>query len=223
MNAPTTPKADFQHCVSAAIESFPTNAMARKIDAGTFTMADYHQLLLMIFHQTYRTPQSFALAGAMMDDKHIEVRSYLIAHAAEEQDHWKWALNDLEKTGYTGPDPRESLPSPAAAAYIAFNYFIALQQPVARLGIASVLEGLGATYSKEYAGKAARLLTLKPDQMVFFLGHSDTDVVHTEDIRRLLAGSDLTAQDWRWLSLAATTGGRLYRGMYEDAAGHTTT
>ena len=130
----------FEEAVETAIAAFPGNRFAGLIDAGQLTMPHYHRLLLMIFHQTFRAPQSFALAGAMMHGRQLEARNYLIAHAAEEHTHWQWALNDLDKTGYTGPDPRAAPPPPACAAYIAFNYYIALQHPIARLAIAAVLD-----------------------------------------------------------------------------------
>ena len=214
-----TPQQHFEQSVAAAIAVFPGNRFTQLIDEERIVVADYHRLLLMIFHQTFRAPQSFALAGAMMPERHLAARNYLITHAAEEHTHWQWALNDLEQTGYVGADPRLSTPPPACAAYIGFNYYVSLQHPIARLAIASVLEGLGATYSKPYAMKVAKQLQLKPEQMVFFLGHSDTDVVHTQDIRDVIAESALTVDEWQWMSCAATTAGKLYADMYNEAAG----
>ena len=82
-----------------------------------------------------------------------------------------------------------------------------------------MLEGLGARYSKVYATKAAKHLALKPDQMVFFLGHSDTDVEHSAAIRRIIADAELTHDEWQWMGCAATTAGKLYSEMYNEAAG----
>ena len=67
--------------------------------------------------------------------------------------------------------------------------------------------------------KVAKQLRLQPEQMVFFLGHSDTDVVHTQDIRDVIAESALTVDEWQWMSCAATTAGKLYADMYNEAAG----
>lgn len=207
----------FESAVAQAIEAFPANSLARRIEAAEFGFPEYHRLLNTIFHQTFRAPQSFALAGAMMPSHHLTARNYLIRHAAEEHTHWEWALNDLEKTGYAGPDPREEVPSPACAAYIGFNYFIALQHPIARLSIAAVLEGLGAAYSKRYALLVAKQLELKPNQMMFFLGHSDTDVEHTQEIHKVVSELNLSAIEWQWMACAATTAGQLYTQMYEEA------
>ena len=113
----------------------------------------------------------------------------------------------------------KTAPPPACAAYIAFNYYIALQHPIARLAIAVVLEGLGATYSKRYASKAAKQLALKPEQMVFFLGHGDTDVEHSAAIAKVIADSSLTNDEWQWMVCAATTAGKLYADMYDEAVG----
>jgi hypothetical protein len=210
-------RARFDAAVKGGIEAFLGTDLAASIDAGRFTLADYHRLLLILFHQTFRAPQSFALAGAMMADQHIDARNYLIQHAADEHLHWQWILNDLKSTGFTGDDPRLSVPPPACVAYISFNYFIALQVPVARLAIASVLEGMAASHSKIYAGKAARLLALKPNQMQFYLGHSDTDVVHARELHEVIDSCELSESEWKWMEVAAITAGRLYCAMVNES------
>lgn len=212
----TSAMENFRTVVYEAIQGFSANPMFRRIDEGRLTISDYHRLLLVIFHQTFRSPQSFALAGAMVADVHLDARNYLIRHSQEELLHWQWALSDLQSTGYP-EDPREQPPTPACAAYIGFNYFIALRFPLARLAIAAVLEGLGATYSARYAAKAVSLLRLKPDQMQFFLGHAESDALHSEEILEVIGRCQLTANEWAWMSVSATTAIKLYSAMYEEA------
>src|SRR5690606_29299265 len=114
------------------------------IDSGDFFMEAYHKQLLMIFHQTFEGPSTFALASAHCSTKYHEVRDYLILHSNEERSHWQWIISDLKNTGYIGPDSRTLFPKPACQAYLAFNYYIAMRFPIGRLGTAAVLESIGA-------------------------------------------------------------------------------
>jgi len=126
-------------------------------------------------------------------------------------------LNDLQNTGYAKEDVRSSLPLPACQNYVAFNYYVALKMPIARLAIATVLEGIGASYGAQYARKTCELLQLKPEQAQFYFGHGDTDVGHVADIWRVIDACELNEEEMRWMCHAAKTAGTLYRQMYDEA------
>lgn len=207
----------FLRIVQDAVDRFPANGMCRKLDSDQLTMADYHAILLMIFHQTYEGPSTFALAGAHCAPRLHEVRDYLLHHADEEKSHWEWVINDLRNTGYDGPDPRTLFAQPACQAYVAFNVYTAIRMPVARLAIAATLESIGATNGKRYAQKLCQHLGLKAQQATFFYGHGDTDIGHTAEILALLERQNLTPADWDWMCHAARTAGQLYTAMYDEA------
>lgn len=203
--------------VERSVRQFPDNAICRRLDEGAMTMQDYHDILLMIFHQTFEGPSTFALAGAHCPPALHAARDYLMHHADEEKSHWTWVINDLRNTGYTGPDPKTLYPQPACQAYVAFNVYVALRKPVARLAVAAVLESIGANHGKAYAQKLVQHLDLKPEQASFFFGHGDTDVGHTADILAIIRSLPLTDEDWSWMHHAARTAGVLYRAMYNES------
>ena len=171
----------------------------------------------MIFHQVREGSFTFALAAVNCAPNLRNVKEYLLHHADEEKLHWRWILNDLEKTGYAMDPVESSLPRPACQNYISFNYYVALKMPIARLAIATVLEGIGARYGGTYASKICRLLSLGRDQTQFYAGHGNTDREHIQDLWRVIEDSDLRDDEWQWMIYAAETAGRLYRGMYEEA------
>lgn len=212
-------KETFLQTVERSVELFPQNGMCRLLDAGKFSMGNYHSILLMIFHQTYEGPSTFSLAAAHCPLNQSQAREYLQAHADEEKLHWQWVINDLKNTGYAGPDPRQNFPQTACQAYVAFNVYTAMRAPLARLAIAVVLESIGAKYGKIYATKICETLELKPNQAVFFFGHGDTDVGHAEDLLNVIEGCRLSDADWDWMIHAAATAGKLYKAMYDEAAG----
>jgi hypothetical protein len=204
----------FVAVAEAAVGDFASNPLFALIDAGKLTKAVYHRWLRTIFHQTYQAAATFALAGGQCDARLQPVRDYLIEHAEEERTHWRWVLEDLRGTGYEGPDPRSAFPSFETQNYISLNFYLATRMPVARLGTAAVLEGIGATYAKHYSNKVCEQLGIKAEQVTFAYGHGDTDVGHTQDIYRVLSESDLSPYEWAWCTHAARTAGQLYRTMY---------
>ncbi len=213
--APESTREEFIRMAKAAVETFGTNPMFAKIDAGQFALRHYHGWLRTIFHQVFQSAPTFAMAGANCDLRMQPIRDYLIEHAEEERTHWRWVLDDLSSTGYTGPDPRSEMPNLPTQNYISLNFFLASRTPVARLGTAAVLEGIGATYSKRYSEAIGAQLGFKPDQLSFAYGHGDTDVGHTEDIYRVLSEADLSSYEWAWCTHAARMAGQLYGQMYE--------
>lgn len=214
----TNYQTELRKVVENAITVFQQNRLCQKIDSGNLEMSDYHKILRMIFHQTFEGPSTFALAGVNCTNQFQTAKDYLLHHANEEKTHWQWVLNDLAQTGYQGEEVKGSLPLPACQNYIAFNYYVALKMPIARLAIAAVLEGIGASYGAEYARKTCVHLKLQPEQAQFYFGHGDTDVEHIKDIWRVIEACELTESEWDWMFHSAKTAGELYRKMYDEAA-----
>lgn len=208
---------DFERIVEEKVDRFSDNRIFRLVDSGCIKMHDYHSTLLMIFHQTYESASAFSLAAANCDPRHVVAKSYLMAHAEEEKDHWQWVISDLRTTGYQGKDPRELYPSPECQAYVALNFYVAMRYPLARLAIAIVLETIGARYGKTYATRVCELLSLRAEQAKFFFGHGDTDVGHAADLLRVISETNLGEKDWDMMCHAASTAGTFYTAMYNAA------
>jgi len=216
LEAPASARDEFARIIQDALDRFGKTHLVQKLKRGEFTLADYHQALLMIFHQTYNSPSAFALAAGICSPSFQVAREYLMQHADEEKLHWKWVISDLTSTGYTGPDPRTTYPSVACQAYVAFDFYVALRNPLGRLAIAAVLESIGANNGVKSAAEICRQLGLTLDQVQFFHGHGDTDVGHTADLLRVLDECDLAESEWADLGNIARTAGVLYCAMYEQ-------
>lgn len=201
--------------VESAIVRFEDAAFLDRVRKGSVTVDHYHLLLTTIFHQTRNGPYSFASAAANCSWRHAEAKDYLLRHAEEERTHWRWILDDLASTHYSGPDPQLLHPHPSCEVYIAFNERAARVVPVSRLAVAAVLEGIGARYGGKYGGELLKALGLKPAQASFFMSHGQTDKVHIEELEAILSGLRLSGEEWAWMSHAAATAGHLYRAMYD--------
>jgi hypothetical protein len=207
----------FLAACAVAVAGFPENRLCRRLDAGELTLPDYRALLRMLFHQAFEGPSTFALAAAHCPARHFRARDYLLAHADEEKSHWEWILADLRAVDDPLPDPRTQLPAPACAAYVAFNVYTALRYPLARLGIAAVLEGIGAQHGTPYGQRLVADLRLGRKQATFLLAHGVLDVGHVADVQAVIDASEPSAAEWSQLSHAAEVGGLLYRRMYDEA------
>jgi len=208
----------FDKTVADQIAAFETARLMKRVAAGAVTMAHYHAILTTLFHQTYSSLYTFAKAAANCTWRHEKIKEYLLQHAEEERTHWRWVLDDLNNTGYTGPSPRTTFPHPTCEAYISFNEKIAERIPIARLAIAAVLEGIGAHFGGLYGKKLLDGLKITPKQASFFLSHGETDKVHNKELTEVIHASDLTPEEWGGMIHAATIAGIFYRAMYDHEA-----
>jgi len=209
---------DFNAAVATQIAAFPAARLVRRVADGSVTLAHYHGILTTLFHQTYSSPYTFAKAAAHCGWQHAAAKEYLLSHAEEERTHWRWVLEDLAATGYQGPDPRQLFPHPTCEAYISFNEKVAERMPLARLAIASVLEGIGAEFGGSYGRQLLARLGLRREQASFFLSHGETDQVHARELAEVIAASALSPEEWGWMVHAANVAGQFYRAMYDHEA-----
>ena len=207
--------ARFDAIVDAAIDRMRSARMLRRVEDASVAMCHYHALLLTLFHQTREGPYTFALAAAKCPWRHATAKEYLLVHANEERTHWRWVLDDLAATDHVGPDPRTLPAHHTTHAFIGLLHVTAERAPVARLAIASVLEGIGARLGSSHGGQLVAQLRLRREQASFLLSHGTTDIAHTADLRSVIAGLDLSDGEWDEMDQAAQVAGRLYHAMYD--------
>ncbi len=216
------PKSNFNQFTKVAKECVldftKSNPIISKLEDGTFSLSDYHNLLKNLFHQVYYSSSSFGLAGTMVDSRYFEIRDYLMEHAEEEKEHWTWIINDLYSSGYKGRDPRETFPSKPTQAYISFAMFIAHKHPVSRLAMGFVLEDLSGNFGVKYGSEAAKILGLTRDQVSFTVQHGELDQGHSQDIIDVLSRANLTEFEWAHCCHTAKMTINMYKDMYSYAA-----
>jgi hypothetical protein len=205
---------DFIESVNATTIAFPDNATALRILNGAFSIADYHLLLLSMFHSSYEAPSASSLAAAHCPAEQASVRDLLLRNAIEGADHWQWILNDLEATGFTGPDPRHSFPITETQAYVAYNHYIASRSPAARLAIAAAVESISRSFGTNYSTKVFQCLSLKPSQTSFFFRKAESSTT-LQTVLKAFDAAPLSDEDWRWVINATRTAGALYKAIYD--------
>ncbi len=209
------PLSALRESIQTSIEDFRSTKVLRKLEAEQLTLGEYQEILRKLFFQVLHSSSSFSLAACQCSGSELEAKSYLMRHAEEEKDHWKWILSDLKNTGYSWDNPHATPPEPSTAGYVGFNYFIAQTDPIGRLAIAATLESFGAKFGAWSAKKLQSQLGLDKTQVVFFGGHGDTDVGHTEEIFDVLSRTQLSDRRTRELVSVSRNASALYCRMYE--------
>jgi len=210
----TSNESEFRDVVAKGIANFADAQVVRRLVDGALTLADYQTVLLTLFHQSYDGPYNMALAASRCSWRHEAAKEYLIVHAAEESPHWRWILDDLSKTAYAGPSPRELFPHPTCQAYVSFTEHISEKAPYTRLATASVLEGIAAEFGEKYGRLLLQRLQLGKEQATFFLRHAETDKKHSKEIADTISRCGFNAQEWGWMTYVAKIAGSFYMEMY---------
>ncbi len=205
-----------KNTVKQVIQEFSSNQLFDDIENGTFTLEQYQQLLVRLYHQVKNSSVSFAIAGGALAARDKLASEYLIAHAEEEMTHYHWIEDDLKNTGYKGEIPSSTDIPVEVSCYIAFNFYCAHHFPYSRLAIAAVLEGISGTYGTSYGLKMAKQLDLTKEQAVFFLAHGELDKDHVDEVFETLDKSDITPTDVEHCVYAAKTAGVLYKALYRS-------
>jgi hypothetical protein len=204
--------------IDAAIRSFESNRLIRKVAAEEATPRDYVALLLTLYHQVKSSAVTFAAAAAAAAGRSRDAAEYLMDHAHEEAGHYRWILNDLDAAGYDGPGP-EALPIPKPTlAYIGVNHHCAAHWPLSRLAIAAFLEGVSGRLGSAYGLLAASQLSLPREAFSFFLSHGELDQGHAASIGAVLARAALTGEEERMAINHVDVAAALYSDMYDHAA-----
>lgn len=200
--------------INNIVLTFPGNTITKKINSSSFSMSDYHDLLLSMLLVSYEAPATSALAAANCPHTFTSIKNTLLQNATDGANHWQWILDDLAATGYQGVDPFDLMPSPATQAYVGYNYYIATRHPIARLGIIAAIESISRNFSSNYSSKVFQKLALKSSQATFFF-RRNSETTSLETILRVLDEANISAQEWQWVMNATRTAGFLYRAIYD--------
>lgn len=154
----------------------------------------YVSILTEIFHYTRHNAQNQALAAIKVGSDRLPLLKYCLHHAYAEAGHDQMALRDLASIGVDVEAVRQSRPLPETEAFVAYLYRVASERDAtARLGYSYWAENAYA-YIGEFIEAARRDLGLEPAQMTFFIEHSDIDVAHFEQVKKVMRQSCTTPE-----------------------------
>ncbi len=139
---------------------------------------------------------------APSDAVSARLAEYYQRHIAEEQDHPRWLLADLEALGVERARALAAPPSPAVAALVgAHHVWIQHGHPVAALGHFAVVEGHPPS-ARELERVRSRT-GLPREAFRFLLAHAEIDPHHAADLFALLDELPLSPAQSKLVGLSA--------------------
>ncbi len=206
------------HAVQDLLRALDAHGAARRLFAGEFDTNEYAAFLGQTYLYVRHTRPFLRRAGERLGElgKAPDFARLFLQKADEEDGHEHWALEDLAAIGRPLDESAPPHPSPAVAAYIAWNHFqIEAGSPLAFLGTAYVLEALSQARAGLAATQLARSARIPGIErgVRFLRGHADADEGHIDVLGKLLAGID-SPEDRHAIALSAAVTASLYLGMF---------
>ncbi|AKT33625.1 iron-containing redox enzyme family protein [Pseudomonas syringae pv. actinidiae] len=161
----------------------------------------YQQIMLQVYHYTRYNSVNQAACAFSADPEQTTLLRFVYKHALEELGHERMVLRDLESVGLL---PQE-MPAPLAPtqALIAFLNDVAIRKgPIARLGYSYWAEEV-YDHIQPILDRFRRDLSLKDEQMTFFVAHSSIDEKHSEEVRLAMQRAVKTEEDRRQIKEVA--------------------
>ncbi|MET0404185.1 MAG: iron-containing redox enzyme family protein [Cystobacter sp.] len=211
-----------EHEARTLIEELDGHPEARRLFDGSADKARYVHYLIQTYHYARWTTPLLADAGRRMIrlGLHPQLGGLLLRKSEEELGHERWPLADLRNLGWSAERVEKAAPTPAVAAYVAWNRFTSrCGRPEAFLGTAYVLEYLSVHRANQSAEQmvAANTIPNIRKAVTFLKAHGTADEKHVEELRSLLRPIE-DPQEQSALLLSARTTRILYLGLFAEGA-----
>lgn len=189
----------------------------KKLESGTFTLADYKTLLLNLRQQVSEGGRWLSRAASSMENDLFPIRSSLIQHANDE--HRDYLMLDKMYAGLGGSlEEIQNTPrNIGSEVFTAYMFHQATQtNPVQMFGAMFLIEGLGNKKAGLWGGMVKEQLKLADEDIIFMLYHSENDVEHYERLKAALSLPQITQERAEAIVRMARIVGRLYCLQFEE-------
>jgi 3-oxoacyl-[acyl-carrier-protein] synthase-3 len=159
----------------------------RRLEQGTFTLADYKTLLLNLRPQVVEGARWITRAASSFDSQHTAVRSVVIHHAMDEHKDFEILERDFVAVGGALSEIRSRQRNIGTEALAAFLFNQASQpNPLDLLGAMFIIEGLGEKMAARWAKRIQELTDVSPDATRFLSYHGSNDDLHLNKLYTVL-------------------------------------
>jgi 3-oxoacyl-[acyl-carrier-protein] synthase-3 len=161
--------------------------IVRRLDVGTFTLADYQRLLLNLRPQVVEGSRWISRCASSFDRDHTDIRSVVLGHAHDEHRDYEILEADYVATGGELETIREQPRNVGTDALNAYLMFRAGEpNPVGLLGAMWIIEGLGEKMAGNWAARVEELTGVGPECTRFLRYHADNDDTHLDKLYGLI-------------------------------------
>lgn len=184
----------------------------------------YPELLFAMYGVTMASAPAMRMAARLCEEAgkgdtlQQWLRDYYLEHAAEEEGHGEWILDDLASLGVVRERVLGRLPYASAAALVGSQYYwMKHVHPVAYLGFIAVVE---APADLEFLHEVSRRTGIPLSSMSCHVRHAELDPDHVAEFDAMLDSLQLTAEQRDLITVSAiTTVGHLER-FFEEILEH---
>ncbi len=147
-----------------------------------------------------------------------ELRAYYLEHAAEEEGHDEWLLEDLARLGIQRDRALRRLPYPSIAALVGIQYYwIKHVHPAAFLGYLAVLEQPAET---AFLHEVHHRTGIPLASMTCHLKHAELDPGHVAEFDAFLDRLPLTQEQEELITVSAIATTSHLERVFADIAEH---
>ncbi len=187
---------------------------------GRSLREDYVAYLTNVYHYARFSPVIMAAAAARSVQAHPELSLYLLRHAAEEQGHDGWALEDLRKLGVSEAEVASTRPTPCCAALVGYVHDLATNgNPIATFGWMYVLEAVGADIGNIAGEQLGNAHGSADGPVKFVAGHGQADASHSVEIEEQIHRFVEDPKDREAVCETARVVSHLYTTMFRQIGG----
>lgn len=191
-------------------------AIARIVE-GRLRLEDYRRLLVNLRQQVVEGGRWISRAASNLGQRHEELRSLFIRHAAAEHRDYRMLEENYLATGGRLEDIRNAPKNIGSEALSAFMYQAASRpDPVGLLGAMFIIEGLGNRLARPWATAVAATLGIDKRALSFLLYHGENDASHLDMFDKALAMAVTDAATGKDIVRHAKIVARLYRLQLEE-------
>lgn len=150
-----------------------------RINDGRFTLDDYKALLFNLRQQVIDGSRWISRAASNITGEYFPIRSAFISHSSDEHRDYEMLERNYASVGGSLDEIRsgsKNIGSEALSAYMLQK--ASVENPFELIGAMFIIEGLGQRLAKRWGERIREQLELKPEQVSFFLYHSESDVKH---------------------------------------------
>jgi hypothetical protein len=159
----------------------------QRLAGGTFTRADYLQLLLHLRQQVIEGSRWIARAASSFDREHADVRSVIIGHAQAEHRDYEVLEQDFVAAGGSLARIHSAHRNPGSEALHGYLMYRASEpNPGSLLGAMWIVEGLGEKMANDWAGRIEELAGVGRDATRFLRYHGGNDSSHMDKLYGLI-------------------------------------
>jgi hypothetical protein len=191
--------------------------IVRRLDLGTFSLADYRRLLLHLRPQVVEGSRWISRCASSFDREHADVRSIIIGHASDEHRDYEMLERDYVAAGGALSEilaqPR-NLGSEILHSYLMHR--ASQPNPTCLLGAMWIIEGLGDKMASDWAARIEELTNVDGGSTRFMRYHAANDEGHMDKLYALLDRVCVDRPSADGIVRAARVVGRLYALQLEE-------